>query len=393
MGGAAGRVQARAHRCPGMCDARPVIAADSLFPARDDPDAGQAAAVAAVCARLGRPRESLDADGYTHTIVGGALAGDRVAWVEQRWQDHGYEDIEEYTLFMWGGDQPRRAWIVDTYNPWFGCEVLHLRWIGPEVTMIYAEKHHTIACVLAPGGAPRLRAIDSHWQVVDDVVFHASESRGLVERLTLPALLRCAPLSVADAAGALAEGTCEPPPPLPDDPAALRRQICARLPAISGPTAELLVGALAYRFWDQHPPLSGSYAEAYAHSGGRWNPPCWLPFYWHHTRPPSEAERLLAELDAVAARLPAVHDDTEAVAELAARHIAVRCGELATACRAGHLPEGTACYFWFERSQAAFAAAQSLFPPGMWAVWTELRPRASELRALGERPRSSHSIG
>lgn len=369
-------------RAPATCDPARVLAADDLFPTRDEPDDARAAAVAAVCARIGRPTERPDGDGYLSTIVGGAIDGERVAWVEQRWRGEAYEDIDEYTLYMQTGDQPPRAWVVETYNPWFGCEIYLLRWWGDELVVIYHEKHHTIACVLGPVGPPRMRVIAYRWQRLGDHVLYASEARGLVERLLLPDQSRRAPLAVADAAIDLAAGTCERAPPLSDAPAELQRQIAARLPGVAGATAELLIGALAYRFWDPRPPVSASYSEASAAAHERWNPPCWLPFYWYCTLAGAGARALLADLDAVATRAPGPGG---APAELAARHIAARCGELAAACRAGHLPEGTACYFWSDWSQAAFVAAQPLFPAGMWSAWTTMRPRAHALLARGTR--------
>lgn len=362
-----------------------MLGTDDLFPTRDDPDDANTVAIAAVCARIAQPREQAGADGTLRTIVGGAIDGDRIAWVEQRSRNEGYEDIDGYTLYLRAGDELLRGWVVDTYNPWFGCEVQHLRWLGDEVLAIYNEKHHTIACVLGRVGAPRMQVIAHEWRRLGDLVLYRSEARGLVERLLLPELSPRTPLSVADAALELAAGTCERAPPLSRAPGELQRQIAARLPAIAGPTAELLIGALAYRFWAERPPPSASYEEAYARSHDRWNPPCWLPFYWYCTREPAVARALLADLDAVAARSPMECSSDDMPAELAARHLAVRCRELAAACRAGHLPEGTSCYFWVEWSQAAFSAAMSLFPPGMWAAWSSMRPQAQALRELGTR--------
>lgn len=334
------------------------------------------AAIAAVCARLGRPVEVVGAGVERSTIVGGVVDGGRVAWVEQRWRDAGYPDIEEYTLFMRAGDGRERAWIVETYNPWFGCEVYLLRWYGEEVVVVYREKHRTIVCTVGLTGAPRICIVDDAWQVVGDLVLYASDARGLVERVRLPDLGMCTPIPIGEAARDLSVGTCASAEPLEPDGAALWSRIEARLPGVSGATAELLIGALAVRFWDAVVPLSESYEEAYRRAHDRWNTPCWLPFHAYRALEGAAAEVLLAELDAVAARVPAAYGPAEASAELAARHIAVRCGELAAACRAGRLPEGATCHFWAEWSQEAFAAEESLFPRGMWRVWRGLAPGA-----------------
>jgi hypothetical protein len=350
----------------------------ALFPERDEVD--EAAAIAAVCARIDRPREWLADDGYTHAIVGGAIEGERVAWVERRAHDDGgWEDVD-YFLRLRVGEVLVREWVVDTYNPYFGCNVGYLRWWGEAVVMVYSEKHHTIACRLGSEGAPQLRSIGYGWTVLGEVLLHESQSRGLVERLHLPELWPAAPLPGDLADECMAMGTCPRGQAITRSPEELQRQIAAGLPGVAAPIAELLVGALAYRFWDRWPPLVATYEAAY--DDKRWNTPCWLPYYLYCASSEAERRVLLAQLDAVLARSFGSGDDT---AELAGRHIAARCAELAAACRAGRLPEGISCYFWVEWSQKAFAEAEALFPGGMWAVWQALRPRAHELRALGER--------
>lgn len=362
------------------CEASAAV--DPRFPPRHDLDLAQRAAIAQVCARIDRPEEWLADDGYEHTIVGGAVDGARTAWVERRSQLRGgWEDVD-YFLRVRAGDALVREWVVDTYNPYFGCDVGELRFCGDTVAVIYREKHATIVCALAPGAAPRLRAISDDWQIRGDVVLHTSEARGLVEQLRLPDLAPLVPLPRAAAVEHLSSGSYDHSPAQPTDAAALQRRIAARLPPLPAATAEMLIGALAYRFWDGWPALASTYDER---GPRRWNTPCWLPFYCHQAARGPDARALLGHLDVVASRPPSAHGPEDISAELACRHIAARCGELAAACRAGHLPEETSCYFWVDWSQAAFAGARALFPGGMWAAWSDLRPRARELRELGDR--------
>jgi hypothetical protein len=338
-----------------------VIEVDGLFPERDEPDAAMTEAIAAVCARLGRPVE-VAVDGEVNTIVGGVVDGERVAWVEQRWRSAGYEDIDGYTLRTreW-------AWEVDTYNPWFGCTVHCMRWYGDELAVVYSEKHLTIACVLDRGGAPRMRAVDYRWRLVGDTLVYASDARGLVERISLPELAPWAPLPALVMASELSAGTGEPLAPLCAERRAFWREVARRLPKIDERFVELLIGSLAYRFWEPREPVATTYQEVYSADRG-WNTPCWLAFYWVRTRAGAEGRARLAELDAIAGRRP------------------MACGSgLAAACRAGRLPDGVSCYFWVDWSQAGFVAAEPLFPPGMWAAWLELRGSGPGLLALANK--------
>ncbi|WAS94181.1 hypothetical protein [Nannocystis punicea] len=353
-----------------------------LFPERDEIDEVQAAAIAAVAARLGMEREWLAEDDYIHEIVGGAIDGERVAWVERRTKDDGGWVDVDYSLRMRVGEVLVREWVVDTYNPYFGCDVGYLRWWGEAVVIVYREKHRTIACRLGLEGAPQLRAIGDGWTALGDVLLHESAARGLVERLQLPELRAATPMPGELANERMSVGACSRGHVLGESPAALQRQIAAGLPEVAAPIAELLVGALAYRFWDPFPPLAATYEEAF--DDHRWNTPCWLPYYLVCASPEAERQVLLAQLDAVAARPPEAFAAEDNAAELACRHIAGRCAELAAACRAGRLPKGESCYFWVDWAQEAFAGAEALFPAGMWKVWQTLRPRAHALQAFGE---------
>lgn len=356
----------------------------ALFPEWEEVGEEQAAAIAAVCARLGMEREWLTEDDYIHAIVGGALEGERVAWVEKvEKDDGGWVDVD-YFLRMRVGATQVREWTVDTYNPYFGCEVGHLRWWDDSVVIVYREKHRTIVCRLGPEGAPQLRAVGYAWTVLNEVLLCESRASGLVERIHLPALRPMTPLPAALADRSMAMGACPVGQPITSEPAVLQRQIAAGLPEVAGPIAELLIGALAYRFWEPRPPLFATYQEAYD-DDHPWNTPCWLPFYLYCASSAAERAVLLAQLDAVAMRTPEAFGHEDDTAELACRHIAARCAELAAACRAGRLPDGESCYFWVDWSQEAFPEAEALFPAGMWAVWQALCPRARELRAFGER--------
>lgn len=326
----------------------------------------QGAAIAAACARLGRPGEWVADDGYEHAIVGAAVDGERVAWVERRSRmDGGWEDVD-YHLRARIGDEPLFEWIADTYNPYFGCDVGFMRWFGERVVIVYREKHRTIVAVVDGAGA-RLRAVADEWRVVGDLVLAESKALGLVEVVRLPDLARGAPLprAVADASPAWFER---------GDPAAVRAAIVARLGR--QPLAGVLAGSLAFRFWAEDPPPSASYEQESAIAW--WNPPNWLPFYWHATLPPREAAELLARLEEIGGR---EFDDVDAIG-LACVHVAARCRALAAVCRAGKLPEETHCYFWAEWSQKVIEGIEALFPAEFWQVVRGLRPQAKRLSAL-----------
>lgn len=335
-----------------------------------------AGAIGELCERLGRPEVWVEEDGYEHAIVGGAVEGERVAWVERRSRsDGGWVDVDYFLRARVGGAQVLE-WVVDTYNPYFGCEVEFMRWWGEQqIVLVYEEKHRTIAACVELGGRVALRAIGHAWRRVGEWLLFPGEARGLIECVRVPDLAMGAPLPEA-----LAETRAAGPAGV-GEAGEIQRAITAWVVAggrVERALAGLLVGALAYRFWEVPPPVVARYEEL---ASRRWNPPCWLPFYLHATSPAGEAGALVATLEAIAAR-PA--ETTETLVGLACRHVADRCRELAAACRAGRLPEETSCYFWVEWSQEAIAGSRALFPAEFWAAVAALRPQAARLRALGE---------
>ena len=345
------------------------------------------AAIDEVCVRLERAREWVDADRRAHAIVGGAVDGDRIAWVERSELDAagGWEDID-YTLRVTVDGAPVLEWIVDTYNPYFGCDVGHLRFAGEGVVLVYREKHITVVAFVEFSGAVKMRALGDRWCIVgDQLLWHSETSRGLIERLHLPDLVIGLPLPrrLVDAHLAAATPLPGPEPRAVDDPCAMQSAIVRHLFGATPPTplAGLLVGALAHRFWAADIGCDDRYDQLARM--GEWNDPYWLPFYWQQTLGDEQtAGAVITTLEQLAARPPTTPDRGEHGwrIELACRHIAERCGELAATCRAGHLPKDVHCYFWAEWSQAGFSAGpRAGFPADLWRAWESLRPHASRL--------------
>ena len=176
------------------------------------PMEGGAEAIEAVCERLDRPARFIDSDGYEREITAGAVHPERgwIAWVEYRCKERrpGYLDIE-FRLKARVDVREAIDWIVETYNPFFGCRVGYMAWHGERVVVIYREKHDSYACSLsATGGRRELVEIADEWAVVGDEITYCSEEPDFAERLALPDLRRLARVSLDDAreAGLLPPG-------------------------------------------------------------------------------------------------------------------------------------------------------------------------------------------
>jgi hypothetical protein len=134
--------------------------------------------------------------------------------------------------------------------------------------------------------------------------------------------------------------------------------------------AELIIGALGYRFWHQWPEAVFTYT-----TGGRpWNSPCWLPFYWYTSLNSQEKMTFLRLLDQVGGRCFPLELTPLSIA---AAYIAKRCVAIAAACRAERLPEKARCHFWKSWSVKGFTKELDLFPTGLQRAFKQLRPLGS----------------
>lgn len=151
---------------------------------------------------LSRPVEFVDEHGYERSIIAGAIdvIGKRLAWVEHKSKEITSQHVDvEFRLKLMVDDRIVVDWVLETYNPFFGCHVGYMAWHDQHLVMIYIEKHHTYACIFEVNGASRRECIGDHWLVTKDQVTFVSSRPNLVERLSLPGLTRLSDLSGEDA--------------------------------------------------------------------------------------------------------------------------------------------------------------------------------------------------
>lgn len=180
------------------------------------------AAIQTVASRLGRSAFEVDADGYEHRIIAASLDFEnaRYAWVEGRSKDHGRIVDVCFHLNVRTGDRLIVRWEVETYNPYFGCQIEFMDWVQDHFVLIYHEKHDTFVCsfTLLPQetadgetaevpirGPLGRHEIADGWLVRGDELFYRDATAGLVQRRALPGLEELPPWTAeqARAAGVL----------------------------------------------------------------------------------------------------------------------------------------------------------------------------------------------
>ena len=340
--------------------------------------------IGAVCKLLGREPLVKEADGAENEIIAAAIETSRAlsppvkkfAWVEARSKKVGeYWDVA-FTLTGRIDGKTVIHWQIETYNPYFGCSIHHLEWRGETLFIIYTEKHLTLCGCIGASGEVRLRAVDHQWALVNDYVFHAGEhDSGLVEIIEGPTLERRQPAPaslLADCIGAFA-----PLPEIKD-----RHSFIARLKNdifnfdAGELESDLLIGSLLYPFWLSWPPVTGRYEIA-----RRWNPPLWLPFYWHMSLDDGARRPFIALLERLIAS-PILSEDPYVVH--AGVYLQERCKITLDACRNGKLPEKKRCYFWVDWSIKAFELQLADFPAGFVQAHQHLKRRKGKWAAIGD---------
>jgi hypothetical protein len=341
----------------------------------------QSEAIAAVAVRLGRPARFKDAAGYEREIVGACVGADgaRLAWIEAR--SKWLANVMDVDFVLHATDRGRETitWTVETYNPFFGCEVGWMGWMGDDVVALYREKHKTLVAVVRAGATPRLFEIEDDWTLTGDAVYYDSrDEEGLAEGVRLPDLTRLSPI----AGSAAAQMTAPLRAPCATDPRRFQAELRDLLFGGDAPQpeADLLIGALAHRFWDRWPEATTGYASGL---GFPWITPCWLPFYWHVMTQERGGGAMLGVLDRLAAQ-PDGGPPTSAVTA-AAGYVRERCRVLAAACRAGALPKESGCLFWIDWSVEAIQEDLPTFPEGFRRAFDLLRPQRQRWRGLGDR--------
>jgi uncharacterized protein (TIGR02996 family) len=157
-----------------------------------------------VAQRLGRLVSYVDSEGYERTITAAAVSGlhDAVAYVECRSQQRGsFLDINFY-LRIRGSDGREMMREVESYNPYFGCDVRFFEWFGDEALVIYEEKHDTYICRFGLDFPANFKVISSYWALNGCQLgyWHKRAPETNVRRVTIPGIEELTPLSESGAA-------------------------------------------------------------------------------------------------------------------------------------------------------------------------------------------------
>lgn len=160
---------------------------------------------------LGREPFFTDDAGYECKLISAAVSSSkRLAYVESRAKDVGPHPLGiggrkidiSIRIHLVETDGTNRSVDIESYNPFFGCDVRFFEWINDTVALIYQEKHWTFAYRFGDIWPPKFVKIEADWIIHQDQLAYLGYKEKMVRRLSFPGLEKLEPLS-KDAAAKL----------------------------------------------------------------------------------------------------------------------------------------------------------------------------------------------
>lgn len=159
----------------------------------DDPDCN---AILSMAIALHRHPYITDNDGYDCDLLAAAFHPEdsQVTYVEQRSRTVQRGVDVTIKIHHTATDGTTRAQDIESYNPFFGCNIRYLRWHGDSALLIYREKHHTYAASYGRLWPPIFRPIGDRWIINGNDLSHVDENER-IHRLSIPELTDIGPLT------------------------------------------------------------------------------------------------------------------------------------------------------------------------------------------------------
>ena len=153
---------------------------------------------------LGREPFYVDRSGYECELIGAAIhpATNCIAYVESRARKRWWSAMVDISIkvHLRDTDGQDKSTDIQSYNPFFGCDVGFFEWIDDTAILIYTEKHDTYACAIGPDWPPRFVEIEDRWIINGRMLGYIGYKQETVRRVSLPDLVHHESLKIADAA-------------------------------------------------------------------------------------------------------------------------------------------------------------------------------------------------
>mgnify|MGYP003326358416 CR=1 FL=1 len=143
-----------------------------------------------------------DDAGYECEIIAATVHrdGKRIVYVESRAKElKPYVDISIKIHYV-DGNGRNAAIDIESYNPFFGCDVGLIEWFNDQVAiLVYREKHWTFVYRIGDRWPPEFAKIEDRWQIKDNVLSYMAYKGDAVQQLMIPSLKSMPAIKLADA--------------------------------------------------------------------------------------------------------------------------------------------------------------------------------------------------
>ena len=159
---------------------------------------------------MGRAVQFVDSEGFEQEVIAATpvRSDGALAYVTTSAKDVGQGGIDIDIRFHLRDAQGREVSAsIESYNPYFGCDVRYLEWMGQSAVLIYREKHNTYVAACDGTASPQYFKIADAWILNGDVLGYWKYKATEVQRIKLPSL---EPLEAISEAVAIASGVCPP---------------------------------------------------------------------------------------------------------------------------------------------------------------------------------------
>lgn len=150
---------------------------------------------------LGRPVKYVDEDGWEQEIIAATALNsrDELAYVSCTSKDQGNFVAVSFEFRVRDTNGHETISEIESYNPYFGCDVHFMEWRGKSAVLVYREKHATYVATCASGGPACYVKISDYWIVNGDVLGYWFHKDLEVRRLSLPDLAEYSSVSESEA--------------------------------------------------------------------------------------------------------------------------------------------------------------------------------------------------
>ena len=167
-----------------------------------------------LASKLGRERFFVDDQNYECELIGACenSIGD-IAYVESRTGDGGHNEhgfgqrfIDvAIKIHLKRSNGESESIDIESYNPFFGCDVRFFEFVGNSFVLIYREKHWTFAYRFGDIWPPKFVKIEDRWIINNDLIAYIGYKENQVRRVSFPELdvLPQIPLAEAESNGEL----------------------------------------------------------------------------------------------------------------------------------------------------------------------------------------------